>query len=354
MKLLDQYIGKAVLQSTAVVMVILLSLFAFASFVGELDAVGKGRYGVGDAVLYSLLQLPGRAYELFPIVVLLGSIIGLGMLASQSELIVMRAAGVSIRRIVWSVMKVGLLLILIMGAVGEYVAPEAEQRAQRLKAELLSLKVSFRSDQGLWARDGNSVIHIRDLISKAQVANVSIYEFDDQNRLTAMIRAREAEFVEGQWRLSDVTTSSVSVEGVRTAEAPLLPWRSLLVPDLIGVVTVDPAALPAPGLYRYIQYLRDNGLDASEHTLALWKKLLLPLTTAVMVFLAVPFVFGPLRSVGVGQRIFAGTLFGIAYYLIDQTTSHLGLVYGLPPLMSVLVAPLIFLAVALVLVRRIF
>ena len=74
----------------------------------------------------------------------------------------------------------------------------------------------------------------------------------------------------------------------------------------------------------------------------------------VMIFLAVPFVFGPLRSVGVGQRIFVGMLFGIAYYLIDQTTGHVGVVYGLTPLMSVLVAPVAFLTVAIVLVRRIF
>lgn len=354
MKLIDQYIGRAVLQSTAVVMFILLSLFAFATFAGELDKIGHGNYGAVDAAQYTLLLMPGLAYQLFPIVMLLGAIIGLGMLASQSELIVMRAAGVSIKRIVWAVMKVGILLLLVMGGVGEYVAPQAELRAQSIKADLLEVKVSFRSEQGLWARDGNNVIHIRDLISRERVANVSIYEFDDNNRLERVTQAKRADFGGEQWRLSEVSSSEVSIDGVRTTLKPEADWRSLLVPDLISVVTVDPAALTGPGLYRYIQYLRDNGLDASRYTLALWKKIMLPVTTAVMIFLAVPFVFGPLRSVGVGQRIFVGTLFGIAYYLIDQTTGHVGVVYGLSPLMSVLVAPAAFLAVAIVLVRRIF
>jgi lipopolysaccharide export system permease protein len=108
------------------------------------------------------------------------------------------------------------------------------------------------------------------------------------------------------------------------------------------------------GLYRYIGYLRENGLDSGQYSLALWKKSLLPLTTVVMIFLSVPFVFGPLRSVGVGQRIFVGTLCGIGFFLVDQTTGHLGIVYGLSPLLSVLVAPLLFLGVAIVLMRRIF
>lgn len=354
MRLLDQYIGRAVLLSTAVVLLVLLALFAFAIFAGELDSIGRARYTLLDALQYTLLQMPGRAYELFPIVVLLGAIIGLGMLASQSELVVMRAAGVSIRRIVWSVMKVGILLMIFMGVLGEYVAPVAELRAQNLRAEQLALKASFRSEQGLWARDGNKVIHIRDLISRERVANVSIYEFDERNQLTMVTQARRADFSAGQWHLSEVSSSHVSSAGVTTTVKAEAEWRSLLIPELIGVVTIAPEALTGPGLYRYVQYLRDNGLDDSQYSLALWKKIMLPVTTVVMIFLAVPFVFGPLRSVGVGQRIFVGTLFGIAYYLIDQTTGQVGVVYGLSPLMSVLVAPLLFLSVAIVMVRRIF
>lgn len=354
MRLLDLHIGRAVLQSTAVVMLILLSLFAFATFAGELDNIGKLRYGVADALQYTLLLMPGLAYQLFPIVMLLGAIIGLGTLAGQSELIVMRAAGISIKRIVWAVMKVGILLLLVIALVGEYLSPRAELRAQNIKAELLAEKVRFSSDQGLWARDGNSVIHIRDLISSKQVANVSIYEFDNNNQLKVVTQAKRADYSDDQWHLSEVSSSEIGVDGVRITAKPAVGWRSLLVPDLIGVVTVDPAALTGPGLYRYVQYLNDNGLDSTRYRLALWKKIMLPVTTMVMIFLAVPFVFGPLRSVGVGQRIFVGTLFGIAYYLIDQTTGHVGVVYGVTPLLSVLAAPAAFLAVAIVLVRRIF
>ena len=353
MKLLDRYIGKSVLISTLVVMLVLLALFAFASFAGELEKVGRGEYDVVLAMQYTVLLLPRLAYQLFPIVVLLGAIIGLGMLASQSELVVVRAAGVSLNRIIWTVMKVGLLLLAGMLLVGEFVAPAAEFKAQSLRAEAMSGQASFRSDEGLWARDGSSVIYIRDLLSGDRVGRISVYDFDSQNRLQTVTTAKNAVYDGQGWILDGVLRSAVSEDGVEISKYPDLRWKSLLNPDLIGVVTVKPDYLSAPGLFRYIKYLNDNGLDAGQYLLALWKKAVMPVTTMVMIILAVPFVFGPLRSVGVGQRIFVGTLFGIGYFLIDQTTGHLGLVYGLSPLVSVLVAPVLFFCVALFLFRRV-
>lgn len=353
MKLLDRYIGGTVLQSTLVVMLVLLSLFAFATFAGELDKVGRGTYDATMALQYTLLLMPRLAYQLFPIVVLLGAIIGLGMLASQSELVVVRAAGVSINRIIWTVMRVGLVLIVVMLLVGEFIAPKAEFKAQNLKAEAISGQVSFRTDEGLWAKDGNNIVHVRDLLAKDRIGNISIYEFDEGNRLNKVTTAKTAQHSGEQWLLHDVSRSTVSEAGVKTTVTNELGWRSLLSPDLIGVVAVKPDYLSAPGLFRYIDYLNENGLDADQYVLALWKKAMMPVTTAVMIVLAVPFVFGPLRSVGVGQRIFVGSLFGIGYFLIDQTIGHMGLVYGLPPALAAMAAPLVFLSVAMFLVRRV-
>jgi lipopolysaccharide export system permease protein len=353
MTLLDRYIGKTVLQSTLVVMLVVLSLFAFATFAGELEKIGEADYDAIKAMQYTLLLLPRLAYQLFPIVMLIGSIIGLGILAGQSELVVIRAAGVSLLRIIWTVMKTGLLLLALMLLMGEFVAPAAEFRAQNLRAEALSKQVSFRSEQGLWARDGRSVIHIRDLIAKDQVGRVSVYDFDEHNRLDTITSARKAVYDEQGWVLRGVRRSAISTNGVKITRTRELRWKSLLNPELIGVVTVKPDYLSAVGLYRYIRYLAENSLDTGRYVLALWKKAVMPITTLVMIILAVPFVFGPLRSVGVGQRIFVGTLFGIGFFVIDQTTGYMGLVYGVPPMLSVMVAPALFFAVSLYLIRRV-
>lgn len=353
MTLLDRYIGNTVLQSTLVVMLVLMSLFAFVTFATELDKVGRGTYDAMQAVQYTLLLLPRLAYQLFPIIVLLGSIIGLGLLAGQNELIVVRAAGVSLKRIIWTVMRVGLVLVVLMVLVGEFIAPEAEFKAQNLRAEAISGQISFRTDEGLWAKDGSSIIHIRDMLAKDRVRDISIYEFDEANQLHTLTKAKSANFNNGQWTLQDVSRSVIATTGVGTTQTKTMNWRSLLNPELIGVVAIKPDYLSAPGLLRYIEYLNDNGLDAGQYVLALWKKAMMPVTTVVMIFLAVPFVFGPLRSVGVGQRIFVGTLFGIGYFLIDQTVGHLGLVYGVPAALTVIAAPLSFLLVAIYLLRRV-
>lgn len=352
MKLLDRYIGMTVLQSTAIVLVVLLTLFGFLIFFGEFSDIGRGNYGSLQAGIYSVLLIPGIAYQMFPLAVLIGSIIGLGILASNSELLVIRAAGVSIQQVIWSVMKVGLLLMLVMVAVGEFLAPASEMEAQRLRAQALSEKISFRGDMGLWARDGDSVVHIRDLPSAENVGNVSIYQFDAKQHLRTITVAKQANFENGGWVLKDVSRSILTDNSVRTTREAQLPWQTMLEPKMIGVVTVDPDKLTTPGIFHYIHYLHENGLDAAKYVFALWKKALSPLVLCVMIILAVPFVFGPLRSVGIGSRIFFGTLLGIGFYLLDQTAAQLGLVYGFPPWLAVSVVPLSFLGIAIMMVLR--
>lgn len=318
-----------------------------------MEKVGRGSYDAYHAGIYSLLLMPRLMYQLFPLVVLLGGIIGLGVMASHSELVVVRAAGVSLKRIIWSVLKVGFLLMGVMIVIGEYIAPAAEMKAQSLKAEAMEQRVMFRSHMGLWARDGQRFIHIQDVNSSESVGRVSVYEFDEQNQLDTVTKARTAEFADGAWTLNKVVQSSVSSEGVETVRKKSDLWTALIEPKVMGVVAVKPDYLSVTGLYRYIDYLESNGLDSGRYELAFWRKLVSPFVMLVMIFVAVPFVFGPLRSTGIGQRIFVGTLVGIGFYLIDQTLGQMGLVYGLAPVVGVFIAPVIFLAGAFYFIKRI-
>jgi lipopolysaccharide export system permease protein len=134
MLILDRYIARHVVMGTLLVMGLLLSLFTVFAFMDELSRVGKGSYTTLDAVQYVLLLIPGLIYQLFPITALLGCTIGLGVLASNSELTIMRAAGISLNKIVWSTMKVGMVLVALTLIIGESVAPVAEQYARTLRS----------------------------------------------------------------------------------------------------------------------------------------------------------------------------------------------------------------------------
>ncbi len=353
MKLLDRHIASTVAVSALMVLLVLLALFSFGALVAELDAVGKGSYSLGLAAQYVLLTLPRLAYQLLPLVALLGSIIGLGVLANSNELIAMRAAGVSLARIGWAVMQVGVLLMAAAFVMGEYVAPPAEQYAQNMRAEAINGRFALTKQNGLWARDGAHVIHVRDVVGEKELSGVTVYAFDQTQRLQTLTQARAGIFEGRDWLLRDVVRSHIAVTGVVTEHLAELRWQPLLTPDMINVVAVKPDALSITGLLDYISYLRDNGLNAERYRLALWDKVALPMTTGVMVFLAIPFVFGSLRTVSIGQRILMGVLMGIGFYLADQAFSYAGLVYRFNPALSAVLPTALFLVLAIVLLRRV-
>jgi len=353
MKILDRYIGTTIVTHVLVVMLVLLAMFFFSYFIRELDDIGKGSYSLGKAFAYVSLTLPRLAYQLFPIMVLIGSILGLGVLASNSELTMIRAAGVSIARIVVSVLKVGLLLIIIATIIGEFIAPELEQYAYNMRSAALTNKISLESKSGIWTRDGDRFVHITDLYADGSLGNIEIYEMNNKHQLGVITRAKHAYYYNEKWTLTDITRSVITEDKVLSEKLPNMNWESLLKPDLIGVVAVNPSYLSVWGLYKYLIYLQENGLESGHYAVAFWNKVLAPLTNGVMLFIAIPFVFGPLRSVSVGLRVVVGTLTGIGFYGLSQVSNHVGLLYGLDPVLTILLAPLVFLAGGIYFARRI-
>lgn len=352
MQILDRYIGRSVLWHFFIALTVLLTLFTFFAFMDEVGDIGQGNYGTWQAIQYVLLTVPKLASQLFPVAALIGSTIGLGMLASNSELTVMRAAGVSLQRIVWSVMRVGLLIVVASLLISEGIAPMAEERAQTLRSVAKSDKLDLGSN-GFWARDGDSYVNVRNFLPGKRLGGVTIYRFDGEQQLTRMLFAQSAVYQQGHWVLENVLSSTVSFDGVTAQNIDAEPWDTRLSPDLLSVVTVKPNTLSIVGLYDYVSYLRENGLDAALYEQALWGKIVSPLVTGVMVFLAIPFVFGPLRSVSIGHRILVGTLVGIGFHLLNQMFGYLGLVVGITPAFTALFPLALALGTGFWLLRRI-
>lgn len=351
-RILDRYIAVHVIVATLLTLAVLLALFVIIAFVDDVDDVGRGDYTILDSLQYMALTAPRRAFGLFPIAAVVGSLLGMGVLAGNSELSVIRAAGVSALRITLSVMRAGLLLMLAALLVGEVIAPHAEQLAQERRSMAISKQIALRTGYGFWVRDGNSFVNIRRVLPQRQMGDVFIYEFDDSRRLRVATHARLAEYENGEWTLHDISQTEIGDDVVvgRTVDRAL--WNSLFQPDLVDIVAVKPENLSALGLHRYIGYLRANDLETARFELALWTKLVYPLSTGVMVFLSVPLVLGRLRSVGIGQRILVGAIVGVCFHVLHQMSGHMGLVYGLDPLLSALAPTVAFFLVGLWLLRE--
>jgi lipopolysaccharide export system permease protein len=353
MTILDRYIGLAVFKGTLLALAVLLSLLGFVSFVDELDEVGNGRYGVLDAFVFVLLTLPHYTFELFPVSALLGSLIGLGTMTNASELIAMRSAGVSMARILWSVMKTGIAMMVVAALIGEVLAPDAEQEAQRLRAAALAETISIKTNYGFWARDGQAFINIRRILPDSRLEEIYIYEFGDDNRLSVATHADSAYYQDNRWVLTNIRQSRFTKTGVEARELGQATWSSLLNPSLLSVVVIPPEVLPVWGLYRYIRFLEENAQASQNYEVALWGKLLTPLVTLVMLFLSLPFICGSLRQIGIGQRVFIGIMIGIVFFLMNKAFAHMAVVYGLNPLLSAALPGLIFLGVGVWLTRRV-
>ncbi|AZE46792.1 Lipopolysaccharide export system permease protein LptG [Pseudomonas chlororaphis] len=333
---LDRYIGNSVLLAILAVLGIILGLASLFAFIDEMGSVSDN-YTVMDVLSFVVMTAPRRLYEMLPMAALIGCLIGLGSLASNSELTIMRAAGVSVGRIVWAVMKPMLFLMVAGVLIGEYVAPATESQAQASRALAQGSGDAQSSKHGLWHRQGEEFIHINAVQPNGLLYGVTRYHFDDQRHMLSSSFARQARFEENYWQLSDVTTTYFREGHTEVINTPQERWDVALSPQLLSTVVMAPESLSISGLWGYIHYLADQGLNNGRYWLAFWVKVLQPLVTAALVLMAISFIFGPLRSVTLGQRVFTGVLVGFTFRIAQDLLGPSSLVFGFSPLFAVLV-----------------
>lgn len=350
--ILDRYIGKTIITTTGLSLAVLAGLSALIRFVEQVRAIGRGSYDMMDVLAFVLLSVPRDIEQFFPMATLLGGLIGMGMLASNSELVVMMAAGRSRLNIVASVMKSAIIMMLAISALGEWVAPQMESQARQLRAQAVSGGSLISGPQGQWARDGSQFINIGEVQETGLLLDVTIYQFSPERRLERVIRGSSAQHTEDGWRVRDVRYTEMQEESIDNYRLASWVWRSGLTPDKLGVLTVNPEALPISGLRGYINYLNSNNQDASRYELALWRKALAPLTVAVMLLVALSFIFGPLRSVTMGARILLGVITGFVFHMSNEVFGPVSQVFNLPPGVGAVLPSLLFASVAIYFLQK--
>ena len=332
--ILSRYVIKAVLGNTALVMLVLLALSALYLFITQQDDIGVGTFSVADAFIFVGLTLPKYAFDLLPIAALIGALLALGNLARTLELIVVRAAGVSTMRIaLWTAMA-GVILMLLTGLIGEVVSPPMEQYAQQLKTFAKFKDYSMAGNRSAWAKDGDMVISVRQQSADNRYGGVYVFNFDAQRRLRSVGRANSASIDENNlWQLENYVESRIGDERVETSKEQETQLQTRLSPEFLGLAVLEPDSLPGRGLYSYIQHLRENGLDSRTYETAFWARIARTVAVAIIVVLAVPFAFGPMRSTGTGARTVVGIMIGVVFFLLAKMMESGGEVFNMPPLM---------------------
>ncbi|MEX2366396.1 MAG: LPS export ABC transporter permease LptG [Pseudohongiellaceae bacterium] len=355
---LDRYIRNTVLLAIALVMLALAGLdFIFTLFE---EAGGTNEvYTIPDALKYVLLTMPRHLYELLPITALVGALIGLGILASNNELVVMQCSGVKTGRIIWAVMKPAIVLMLLGLMLGEFIAPPLELRAEVNKAVASGESVAL-SRFGHWQKDNEQFMHFNAIDPDGILYGVTVYRYAPDGSLLSNLVAERATYQhqseQPYWLLGEVVESVFlrqdgQLQSTNT-EYATRPWDVGLTPELLQVLIIDPDKMAISDLFRFASRFRSQGLDADEYFLAFWKKILQPLSTAVLVLVAISFIFGPLRQSSMGSRLFVAIGFGLLFIILQNLFGTVSLVYGLDPLLAVLLPITLSILVGLALLRK--
>lgn len=350
MNKLNHYVSRAVMGAITVVLLLVLALDFIGQLIDQLDRLSD-TYTLLEAVIYILWSLPRSAYQYLPYAVLVGCLIGLGSLAGTSELVVMRAAGISVARIVWMVLKPVVLFILLGVVLGEYVIPHAEQVAESRRAIALGHSQEGQARRGVWHREANEYIQFNVIQPGGNLRGVSRYRFAD-GALKEASFSDKVVYRDGAWYESDVQLTDFTGEQLTASHLEARQWHTELTPELLDMVAVPLEAQSIASLHEYADYLEEQNLHSSEYSLAFWQKLLQPLATASLVLIAISFIFGPLREVTMGQRIFTGVVFGIGFRLLQSLLGPSSIVFGFAPLIAVLLPIVLCLLLGVVLLRR--
>ena len=345
---IERYLARQIYAAVGFVLLGFLALFALFDLIAELRDLGMGDYQLRQIFTAVALWMPGRAYDLVPIAVLIGTLYVLANLSNNSEFTVMRASGLSPWRAGWVLAKVGLAFVALTFAIGEWIAPHSEQAAQQVRMRAIQSLIGGSFQSGLWFKDGRSFINVREARDADLLQGVRIYEFDAAFRLRQVTEAERGEYAgDGNWRLVRVAQTMLGPGGPTVARLEEADWRSAVSPDLLNVLIVSPERMSALKLYRYLEHLTGNRQKSGRYEIALWKKLFYPLASLVMMALALPFAYMHARSGMVGFKVFLGIMLGIFFHMLNSLFSHVGLLNEWPPMAAAALPSVLFLATAI-------
>lgn len=352
MSILHRYIARVIMLSSAAIIFAVLGLAFFIGLLGELRDIGTGDYGFQQALIHVIFKLPHDLYQFFPMLVLLGGVIGLGVLSTHHELIVMRASGVSKQKVIGAVFSAAIILIIFATIIGECVAPHAIYIADKRKESAENSGQAVATVSGIWIHEGNNFLHVDHVMGHKHLEGVKRYEFDANHHLLAAYYVKSLDFQDGRWQLHDLVKTTFGVDKTQSQQFVTTTWDLKLNPNLLNVGMVEPEELSLSKLATYSKHLVENGSQVTRFQFAFWNRIFQPLTTLVMILLAIPFAFGSPRSVTMGLRIMFGVVLGFLFYILNAFLGQFSVVFQISPLIAAAFPSVLFGTLGLIFMLR--
>lgn len=329
-RIVAKHVTKTTLLAMLGATAVLASLQILFTYLGELSDLKQG-YTAWNALQYVLWGAPRYLYEILPIAALIGAVLGLGSMASNSELIVMRAAGISLWRIVGWVMRSAMLLVVLSFLLTQFVIPYTNEQAKSVKSH--RSVAALGEVKGYWTREGQRFIYIDYANSQGMLKQVQVVDFDENYRMKSLLNSEEGQFFkEGQWNLKN----SAQVNLLDNGQAQVVNKNQqdlalALQPKYVHMVTINPEDLAPTQLLSFMQYMHEYSQVPKTYLLAFWKNIGSPFALLALVLIACSFIFGPLRQQSMGFRLVIALFVGLGFYYIQDFLGYASLVYAPSP-----------------------
>lgn len=350
--ILERYIAKNLYAAIGLAALTIVGILFLMGLLGELKGIGEGDYGILQAIIYVILRLPNTLYQFSPLWILLGSIVGLSMLSAHRELAVMRASGFSIRHIILSVLGAAFALIMLISLIGEWAGPHLSYRAEIYKENAKNAGAAVVTASGIWFHVDDNFIHVEQVVDRQLLQGVTRYQFDEERRLQAAYYAKKLTYQNNTWTMQDVVKTSFYEDRTKSQHFDTLPWDVKFNTNLFNFGLVEPAEMSLPKLTKFIHYMQQNHLQASEYQFVFWQRVFQPLASLVMIFLAIPFVLGALHQSPLGFRILIGVLAGFGFFILNALLGQLSIVFQLPTFLAALLPIFLFAGLGLFLTNK--
>lgn len=345
MKLWRRYYVQQVLTTMALVALVLGGIECFILLMNEFKDVGRGDYTLFPAFCYVILRLPGELYALLPIVAMMGGLLAAGQLAKHNEITVLRAAGVAIWQWVITTAVMALLLGLTLGLLAEMTIPNLTYLSENYKLLHTTFGQALRTEGGFWLKQGNDYLHFTNHNPQQPLQNMTQYHVVNGD-LQFVRFAKSAVKHAKHWWLYDVQQTTFLQDRTVTKAWSRLLWDVHLHKALLAMQNREPDEM---SLWELAAYLR---LPSQGHLkwyqLAFWQRLANPLTMAIMLVLALSFVFGSVRSLTLGARLSIGIALSFSFFILHQFSGPISLLYAVPVVVAAFAPSVIFLLLTLV------
>jgi len=356
MKIRERYIRKTLLSFTFVVLVIWLGVYSFFSLLSEMSSIGQVNYTALEAFRYIALQIPEVAYKHASPVILLGCVLGMGHLATTSQLLILRVSGMSIIKLTILTIKTALIFVIAVIAIGELVAPKASEEAERGRSKALDISIASQSQDGFWIRDGESFINVQTNIDGETFKDVTIIEVNS-NKISKVMTSEVAELLisNGVKSLEMDKAEIFSIDGSKEFDSISLeegiPYRQIVSfdQDLIDSLIKEPEEMTLVNIYKQKRFLSENKLRSRIYEVEWYKRIVKPITLVAMILLAMLFIFGSTRDVTLGRKIFFGIALGLSFELFSRIGGAMALSFDFNPIMSAFLPTIVVMVVAIML-----